>query len=297
MIEYYRKFLTCLIASPRLQRQDLRFYSGGTSLGGFELDPQNRPAGIQHLPLTLREQISLTYQRLRHATIALKEQLGTTDQWPEGPLRVILVGHSVGTYMILELLAQRRRELKKMDASINQDYSIIGAISLFPTIVDLTKSPNGRKVGLFASMPGVSLLCQTVAKLICYTLPESSLLSLVRRLTDQPAHAAEITAAFLRSSNGVRQAVFMGQHELLEITADQWDDDLWGATDAGNASTGSDRPKLYFFWGENDHWTDDGVRDAVVARRARTASDGRGTCKPFMEVDTGGIPHDFCISK
>ncbi len=88
----------------------------------------------------------------------------------------------------------------------------------------------------------------------------------------------------------------MGRHELLEMAADKWSDDLWNGPSPGIESP-IDRPKLYFYWGENDHWIAGTTRDSVIASRARQGNAVEEGGKPEMEVDTHGTPHDFCISR
>lgn len=93
----------------------------------------------------------------------------------------------------------------------------------------------------------------------------------------------------------------MGQHELLEMTHDKWDDDLWGSTpsldgEEKNGKVSCDRPPLYFYFGENDYWIDNKIRDDLIACRARTEGSPGSDGKPHMEIDAEGVPHDFCIS-
>lgn len=95
----------------------------------------------------------------------------------------------------------------------------------------------------------------------------------------------------------------LGKHELNEVTHDKWDEDhLWNispaATSANPVSAQCRTPKLFFFWGENDHWVDNGTRDAVIATRARRTDAGKEDGgRPWMEVDETGLPHGFCLSE
>lgn len=63
--------------------------------------------------------------------------------------RVILMGHSVGSYIAMEVL-RRHREKDKETNGVYVDqatgFDIIGGIMLFPTIVDIAKSASGRKL-------------------------------------------------------------------------------------------------------------------------------------------------------
>ncbi len=140
-----------------------------------------------------------------------------------------------------------------------------------------------------------------------------------------PDHAAEVTTAFIRSENGVRQSLYvcltkidielsppptrvpltnisyLGKHELEEVTSDMWSDDLWGVSPSATSSTSRDntvdRPSLCFLWGENDHWVDDRSRDKLITTRGRQLGEEAPRTKPYMEIAARGIPHAFCIRK
>ena len=81
---------------------------------------------------------------------------------------------------------------------------------------------------------------------------------------------------------------------MKTITADAWDDELWGVSKAQNSSR--NETKLYFYFGTDDHWVANETRDELIAARAAT-DQLRDEDKPTMEIDTHGIPHGFCISK
>ena len=91
----------------------------------------------------------------------------------------------------------------------------------------------------------------------------------------------------------------MARDELLEMTHDKWPNDVWNGPISSTlaSSPNLDRPKLYFFWGQNDYWIDNSTRDKVIATRARRADDEGGEGKPYMEIDRQGVQHDFCISE
>jgi hypothetical protein len=91
----------------------------------------------------------------------------------------------------------------------------------------------------------------------------------------------------------------MARFELLEMTNDKWPDDVWNGPVSISPSQeyAFDRPQLYFYWGENDHWIDNSTRESVIASRARKGSGKEDEGKPIMEIDAYGTPHDFCISK
>ena len=84
----------------------------------------------------------------------MKEQIQNTenliykqiDQYqkldaPEDSIpKVILIGHSVGAYILLELISQHRERVEEGE---EEDFDLIGGILLFPTIVNIAKSPMG----------------------------------------------------------------------------------------------------------------------------------------------------------
>lgn len=115
-----------------------------------------------------------------------------------------------------------------------------------------------------------------------------------------PPESASVTTAFLQTKGGVRQALYLAQHEMQTITTDKWDDEIWGVV-TDNAKV-SERTKLFFLFGTDDHWVADETRDELIAARAARAAGGEGgevgeEGKPFMEIDESGIPHGFCISE
>lgn len=97
----------------------------------------------------------------------------------------------------------------------------------------------------------------------------------------------------------------MAKHEMLQVTDDKWANDLWGARPLQEAASDAmgERPaartKLYFYWGENDHWIARSTRDTLIRTRGRTKSSRRASLgeesKPLMEIDRQGVPHGFCI--
>lgn len=132
-----------------------------------------------------------------------------------------------------------------------------------------------------------------------------------------PTDAAHVTASFVKSRHGVHQALHMAHDEMHTITANSWDDEIWGA--AQDRKDGGERPVLRFLFAKKDHWyvpftcplcsaarcsvgTDnryrvaDETRDELMRIRGRLERDGDEAWKPIMEVDDEyGWPHGFCI--
>lgn len=157
LIRYYEPFLSRLhsFLSSSSQSRSARFYVRGHSYRGFEIAPNAKPLDY---PLGLEDQI--TYQEnllYRYANSHYK----STGRTP----KVIIMGHSVGAYVLLELI---RRHRDTMNESGQEDFDLIGGVLLFPTIADIAKSPMGRvaKVGYRGSLPYAlmfSLLVLTIA--------------------------------------------------------------------------------------------------------------------------------------
>lgn len=65
----------------------------------------------------------------------VKEKHGSQD------VRVILMGHSVGSYILLEVIRRVREKAKIEEEAVR----IIGGVCLFPTVTHIAKSESGRK--------------------------------------------------------------------------------------------------------------------------------------------------------
>lgn len=90
----------------------------------------------------------------------LKKQNGNGTT---GKPRVILIGHSVGSYIAMEVL-RRHREQRKASAALSDgnddfdiEFDIIGGIMLFPTVIDIAKSPSGVKLTVSVIITRVGL--------------------------------------------------------------------------------------------------------------------------------------------
>ena len=107
-----------------------------------------------------------------------------------------------------------------------------------------------------------------------------------------PDRSAETAIAFLKSPMGIRQTFHMGRDEMQQVTADRWDAEVWGS--AIPSPNGLLPTKLFFYFGEDDHWVARRTRDDIIFPK-RTQRSQHGSLKPLMEVDDQGIPHCFPI--
>ncbi|EQL02346.1 hypothetical protein OCS_01941 [Ophiocordyceps sinensis CO18] len=104
---------------------------------------------------------------------------------------------------------------------------------------------------------------------------------------------------WLKSRDGVRQALHMGISELDCVGEDGWNEELWAAATAEDVGPGNDdghvqTPRFFFFYGKNDGWVADHVRDEFVRRRMAHGERGGRTS---IVVDEGNLPHAFCTTE
>ncbi|KAF4236755.1 hypothetical protein CNMCM8980_007060 [Aspergillus fumigatiaffinis] len=285
LIGYYHTFLSLLAdklgsrgaqsnSQSRSHASEFQIY--GHSLGGFELDgPDNLDAGKRLFDL--EEQIRYVQGKLDGFLAG-----GETKQ------KVILVGHSVGAYIAMEILRRHRErsDARARAGADRADFDIVGGIMLFPTVVDIAKSSSGQKLTrLLYFIPQLALVVGFLARVLATLLPGNLLHGLIKNVMGSPPDSAvETTAAFIKSKCGVRQALHMAADEMRTITSDKWSDDVWGVSTANEPLT-----RLFFYFGRNDHWVAERTRDEIIELRGRV--DGG----PTMSVCELGLPHAFCL--
>lgn len=143
LVEYYRSFLTHLHTSLKAKRPDCDFEILGRSLPGFEVREvsasrvKDRETGP---PYNVNQQINFTIREVKKAVKGAKSN-GKKD------VRVIIMGHSLGSYMSMEVIRLLREEAK--DNPHNEgSVRVVGGILLFATVMDLAKSPSGLRLGV-----------------------------------------------------------------------------------------------------------------------------------------------------
>lgn len=273
-IGYYHTFLDRLfdlISAPgSATTQKIQWAIVGKSLQGFEPTPEN----ISHGPFDFPDVIEATYEDVISQKIIYDDR---RDQPYDG---IILIGHSVGSYIALEVLSRIRRSSPSL-SSPKMD-----AILLFPTVTHIAKSPSGVKFSTLFSIPHFPQLVHYISQYGFWALPDSALLWAVKKITGMPDDAAAVTAKFLRSKTGVAQSLHMARDEMATITDDKWEDEVWGVE--SEEKTG-EAPRLVFYFGKDDHWVADHTRDALIKARGNTGKRAK------MVVDEDKIPHGFCI--
>ena len=149
LIGYYHPFLSLL--SKYLDEKEVNspglpsFQIYGSSLGGFEIEEhQPSPSGNNGVDLDLEGQICFVQGKL--AALMGDQSKGKSNSNSKGTVntgtrqKVILIGHSVGAYIAMEILRRHR------EASPESTFDIIGGAMLFPTVKDIAASPSGQKL-------------------------------------------------------------------------------------------------------------------------------------------------------
>lgn len=256
LIGYYHTFLS-LLSSNLTSLSEFRKDSGssfqvyGRSLAGFDIgDAQSGPSGGCH---DLEEQICFMQRCLREI---VKIGNNNGDGVKERP-RVVLIGHSLGAYIAMEILRRHREKRKDNDnVDVDVDFDIVGGIMLFPTVVDIAKSPAGvrmtvsvvqhgivvpgcwirwniristvhadgvltpyNKQRLLSFIPHLALIASYLATALTLLVPDTLLWYLVKGFMNSPPDAVvDITVGFLKSRYGVRQAMYVFLHPFKPYT-------------------------------------------------------------------------------
>ncbi|KAL9138732.1 MAG: hypothetical protein Q9175_000087 [Cornicularia normoerica] len=150
LIQFYQPFLSKLhiLLSKLSTTESSKFHICGHSLRGFESAQDDKKVQIPRYPLGLEQQIKAQERLLYEYVRSHRNRTGNNP-------KVILMGHSVGCYLLLELIRQHRDKIEEGE----EDFDLIGGILLFPTITDIAKSPLGMVFGVcvFDPEPGSQL--------------------------------------------------------------------------------------------------------------------------------------------
>ncbi|KAH7390533.1 hypothetical protein BKA66DRAFT_547981 [Pyrenochaeta sp. MPI-SDFR-AT-0127] len=299
LVEYYRTFLTHLyglLSHNTASSSDIEYQVYGRSLSGFEINTSEIKTmkWRKQPPYGLQDQI-------RHSEDELTELVEEVKDNGGRDVRVILVGHSVGSYISLEIIRRLRAH-----GLAGEDFEtrIVGAVGLFPTVVDIARSESGMKASPFLKNSNFAVFASILVSFLTFILPLSLVTKLVSAVMGFPEEAAHTTASFVKSPFGIQQALHMARDEMFQIDTDIWDEEIWGAAASEPASKHPHpRPILRFLFGRKDHWVADATRDALINSRGRInygrveEVDGLiDSWKPLMEIDDReGWPHGFCI--
>lgn len=282
VVEFYNDFLRCLRAKLDKTESDTAYDIYGRNLLGFH-DDDHEPFSRQNPPYELDAQVEGIW-----GDVASQRRGDAKDKAYDS---VILIGHSIGAYIVVETMY---RQSLKPKSGLNLAHGFL----LFPTISYIARSPSGLKItalqqgGYVASVIEQNL--HSILGGLLYFLPQSALQSIWSNYLGFSAGAATTLAEWLKSRDGLWQAIHLGLSELKLVGEDKWDATFWDAVAASASNKKTLAPKFFFFYGKHDHWVDDSLRDEFIAKqRARGAAPGR----PQLEVDAGDIQHAFCTKE
>lgn len=261
LIEYYRPFLSYLRGLINDHESHTAYDLYGRNLLGFA-DDEHEPFSSINLPYDLEGQI-----------VGIGKDAASQSRPDTGEAydKVILIGHSVGAYIAVEILS-------RSDGSVPLEHGFL----LFPTLTHIAESPSGKRATKLLQVPGLRSHGHVLAQLILGLFTAAMVLRfVVERVTGFSKDAVETTLKWLSSRDGVWQAMHLGKTELQGIGEETWDDSFW----AGQGGV----PKFFIFYGNNDHWVNDDVRADFIRRRAAGKAE-----RVKVEIDQGNTPHAFC---
>ena len=169
-IGYYHAFLPLLISGFEDRGLlDVKLHVYGCSAANFVDDNEKYKKGKI---LGLKGQIE--YMEAKWQDYVNLQSLESRDRNgidQRTRLKVVLMGHSVGAYMCMEILSRwkgREKEVSKQAAAGRpqstigegvkdleglQGVEIVGLIGLWPTITEIARSPSGRRLGVSNHVP------------------------------------------------------------------------------------------------------------------------------------------------
>lgn len=145
-IGYYHSFLSIL--GKGLWREAIDFY--GHSLANFvdEVQGADKVEAPREI-LNLQGQILYMEELLQHYVESVIRNAGTKGEVKHP--KIIIIGHSVGAYIGLEIMRRWREKGTKAES---EKMRVVGFIGLWPTITWIGKSPNGIRLGVCLWQPG-----------------------------------------------------------------------------------------------------------------------------------------------
>lgn len=283
LVEYYREYLTCL--RGLLDERDRESKRGTAAPGGSGaaaaaaagVDPMVYDVYGRNLPgfedgesgagtLVLEDVIEGVWEDVKRVVAAGNgvgegafgvDQVGartdaeraTEERYGE----IILMGHSVGTFIAVEIYARAARSRRgygagRLDSepgstSGNSERKSVEdgggvhlgrKVLLFPTVTHLARSPNGRIfTAAMRTVPFLPAYGYLLARLLLFAVPLAGLRWFVGRCMGFTRPTAEVTARWVKSRVGVRQTLTLARDEMVRIAEEEWvdEDGVWRARD------------------------------------------------------------------
>ncbi|XP_035599057.1 lipid droplet-associated hydrolase [Oncorhynchus keta] len=144
--------------------------------------------------------------------------------------RLVLVGHSIGCYLILEMM-KRDPELQ-----------VVKSVMLFPTIERMAATPQGRVMTpVLCRLRYVAYLPIFLLSLLPDVL-KTFMVKLVFRGLRSLDHSTVPPTVSLINVDTAANAMYMGSQEMLEVL------------ERDNFTINQNLDKLVFYYGASDHW-------------------------------------------
>lgn len=283
LVDYYTDFFDQLKA--RIGWADGHIHVHGRDLFGFR-DDSHEPFSKDNPPYDVDRQVEAVFDHL--AALRRTDSSRTTPGVKGEPYDfVILAGHSVGSYIALEIFHRHMR-----DPSRAPHLKLHAGLLLFPTVTHMAQSPSGKRLELIRTTPLLDGAAHVVAQRFLDLWPAWALRWFVSNVLGMGARAAEVTTRFLKSRDGVWQALHMGKDEMRVITEEKWDQELWEVEDSDDSAKRT-TPRFFFYFGKKDHWVADHFRDHFIRAREKHIENGWAR----VEIDDRGLPHAFCTTE
>lgn len=266
LIDFYEDFLGILAQLIRVSPVTRAYDVFGRDLLGFN-DEDHEPFSQENLPWDLEGQIEGIY-----ADVAKRANGGDYEF-------VVMMGHSVGTYIATEIMHRHMKDGEKVPG-----LDLRHGILLFPTLTHLALSPSGTRMSFMQQIPFLDANFHVLARAIVACVPESALRWVGENVMGFSPQAARVLGQWLKSKDGVWQAVHLGKSELVTIREDIWEEELWDVVRSSDGKV--EQPKFFLFYGKHDHWIANKAREEFIHSRKDS--------KTRIVVDEGDLPHAFC---
>ncbi|VUC35066.1 unnamed protein product [Clonostachys rosea] len=283
LIEFYEGFLghlrKLILASPSIKDLEVDLY--GRNLVGFDDDDHRPFSAPDNVPVDLEGQICSVYDNV--ANVVREE-----TKRGEGYGDVILMGHSVGAYIATEVMHRHLAEPAEWARHVKLRHGFL----LFPTLTHIAASPSGRRMQLLRAVPFMDSYFHLLARGLLGVIPEAAVRWLVGRIVGlKDTKMVGVLTRWLKSRDGVWQAVHLGKSEMETIKEEVWEEELWSLAGEGEGEGESGAPRFFVLYGKEDHWVANHLRDEFIARRKKDGGETR------IEVDEGDLPHAFCLKE
>ncbi|POY73738.1 hypothetical protein BMF94_3276 [Rhodotorula taiwanensis] len=202
--------------------------------------------------------------------VAYVDELNETYRFgePDAP-KLVLLGHSIGAWICLQVLKERPTLVSSVHA-------------LFPTISHMAETPNGRSLSpLFSSWSLRPVFYST--SFLSY-LPTGLTARLVSLLTGQSGSGAQVTTELVSSPETVLAALVMARHELATVTS----------LDEALLQQYGDRVWIYWAQENGDGWvSEEAVKEIETCLEKSWGEKGRKRRERCRE----GMPHSFVLNE